>query len=265
VCNTSHLNNTVELIWNHSFGQQEQQDLVICRPWALTEGEEDAEMLDSGWLLLDHRHRGRECWYQSRSTRVDIDRYSPRFRKHQHDGVDITVKTIHPRTTDDLALTGIHAIYQDYIERKGFRDLYDPLQYLDDRTQFLLYYLHDRCVGFTKMRVYHWQESMDHYTDDLLFPEINTGSLPGIESVLHASSLPISAMTLDMEIQWARDLGAHCFYMGPGYERGSEYKCSYKGFEWWTGEKWSTQKKSYRRLCKRDSDLEMVKDLGNAK
>jgi hypothetical protein len=51
--------------------------------------------------------------------------------------------------------------------------------------------------------------------------------------------------------------------MGSGYEQGSEYKASYKGFEWWTGTEWSTDKKLYKRLCRRDSRIDSFRDLGN--
>ena len=240
--------------------------MVICRPWAFADKGEDADMLESGWLLLDHRYKGRECWYQSRSTRIDLDSYTPRYRQHTYSGKPITVKHITPQNEDDLKLVGINNVYKQYIRRKKFKDLYDPLSYVCPRTSFLLFYLEDDLVGFTKLRQYHWHEELMDPNGDMLFPEVsNMGSSPGVESVLHASSVPISAMTADLEIQWARDNGAHMYYMGSGYERGSEYKASYKGFEWWTGEVWSTQKKTYRRLCKRDSDIELIRDLRNAK
>ena len=41
------------LIWNHSFGRQEQQDLVVCRPYAIPESYEEMEMVEDGWLALD--------------------------------------------------------------------------------------------------------------------------------------------------------------------------------------------------------------------
>jgi hypothetical protein len=51
--------------------------------------------------------------------------------------------------------------------------------------------------------------------------------------------------------------------MGSGYEKSSEYKAKYKGFEWWTGTEWSTNKKLYKRLCRRDSKLDGFIGLGN--
>lgn len=255
----------MELVWNHRFGKQEQQELVLCRPWAFAADHEDGDMLDGGWLLLDHPYRGRECWYQSRSVRIDGDIYRPRFSKHEYNGDRITVKEIFPRRIEDLSLLPLKKIYTQYLERKGFRDLYDPFQYLTDRTSFLLFECRDTIVGFTKIRRYFWEGYPDDDQYVLPVEDWDFPAMAGIETVLHASSLPISAITADLEIQWGFEQGASYVYLGSGYERGSEYKASYKGFEWWTGEKWSIVKKAYRKLCKRDSDLELISDLQNAK
>ena len=53
------------------------------------------------------------------------------------------------------------------------------------------------------------------------------------------------------------------YYLGSGYEKSSEYKANYKGFEWWTGAEWSKNKRLYRRLCRRDSTIENFSALGN--
>lgn len=255
----------MELLWNHRFGQQEQQDFVLCRPWAYADQHEDGDMLDGGWLLLDHPYKGRECWYQSRSVRIDRDKYRPRFPKHEYNGRTITIKEIFPRRPEDLKLLPLRKIYTEYLRRKGYPDLYDPFQYLSDRTSFLLFSIGDEIVGFTKIRKYYWEGVAEEQQYLIPDDEWSWLSMAGIETVLHASTVPISAMTADMEIKWSFNQGASYVYLGAGYERGSEYKASFKGFEWWTGEEWSTVKKAYRKLCKRDSQIELIRDLRNAK
>ena len=113
-------------------------------------------------------------------------------------------------------------------------------------------------VGFTKQKRYRYQE--DNYST---IDSYDSHDLAGLESVIHANTIPISDMTLDMEIEWAHNNHVRYFYMGSGYENSSEYKANYRGFEWWTGTQWSTNKKQYRRLCKRDSRIETLRDLGN--
>ena len=113
-------------------------------------------------------------------------------------------------------------------------------------------------VGFTKQKRYRFQE--DNYSTIDTF---DSQDLAGLESVIHANTIPISDITLDMEIEWASENYVRYFYMGSGYEQSSEYKANYRGFEWWTGTKWSRNKKQYKRLCRRDSRLTEFSALGN--
>ena len=52
-------------------------------------------------------------------------------------------------------------------------------------------------------------------------------------------------------------------YLGSGYELGSVYKSTYRGFEWWTGTEWSRNKDKFVKLCQRDSRISKIKDLSN--
>ena len=115
----------------------------------------------------------------------------------------------------------------------------------------------DNVVGFTKQKKYRYQE--DNYST---IDTYDSKDLAGLESVIHANVIPISDITLDMEIDWACNNYVSYFYMGSGYETSSEYKANYRGFEWWTGTEWSRNKKEYRRLCRRDSRIETLRDLG---
>ena len=173
---------------------------------------------------------------------------------------------IRPRTPDDTVWTGMHEIYNKYLQRKGFKDIYSPFQQISARDSFLVYYTGENpkdLIGFTKIKKYWMTDDMDH--EDHLFPEhqldyINN-MLLGVESVLHCNVLPISQITMDMEIQWAKKEKATHFYMGSGYEKSSEYKAHWSGFEWWTGTEWSNNKRKFLRLCKRDSELKLISDL----
>ena len=71
------LSTVMQVIWDHTFGKQENMDLVICRPMAIVSHDEEGFALDQGWLALDHPVRDQEVWYQSRSTRVSLNQYRP--------------------------------------------------------------------------------------------------------------------------------------------------------------------------------------------
>ena len=113
----------------------------------------------------------------------------------------------------------------------------------------------DNILGFTKQKQYRYQEEMYQSIHDR-YPD-----LAGLESVIHANTVPISDLTLDLELKWAAENYVAYFYMGSGYEISSEYKANYRGFEWWTGTEWSTNKKLYKSLCRRDSRVETLADV----
>ena len=248
----------MELIFDHTLGKQEQQDLVICRPMARLEGDEEHEALDRGWLALDHPVRDREVFYQSRSTRIDLQKYKPRYKEHTYQGTKLGIKIID--ASEMVKLLSLPNIYKQYMKRKKFGADYDPFRHYHARDQFMIFYLGtaDNIVGFTKQKRYRYQEDM-YMTIDTY----DSKDLAGLESVIHANTIPISDITLDMEIDWAANNHVGYFYMGSGYETSSEYKANYRGFEWWTGTKWSTNKRLYKRLCRRDSRIESLRDLGN--
>ena len=248
----------MELIFDHTLGKQEQQDLVICRPMAIVEPDVEHEALDKGWLALDHPVMDREVFYQSRSTRINLDLYKPRYKQHLCKGQPIGMKIID--ASEMVRLLGLPHIYQQYMKRKNFGVDYDPFGHYHPRDQFTIFYTGtaDNILGFTKQKRYRYED--EHYST---IDSYDSKDLHGLESVIHANTVPISDITLDMEIEWAANNYVSYFYMGSGYELSSEYKANFKGFEWWTGTEWSTNKKQYRRLCKRDSRIESLQDLGN--
>jgi hypothetical protein len=248
----------MELLFDHTMGKQEQQDLVICKPMAIVDPDEEAEAIDRGWLALDHPVMEKEVFYQSRSTRVDLDKYRPRYKNHAHEGKELGIKVID--ASEMVKLLSLPHIYKQYMKRKNFGADYDPFGHYHERDQFMIFYLGaaDNIVGFTTQTRYRYQE--DQYST---IDTYDSKDLAGLESVIHANVIPISDITLDMEIEWAYNNHVRYFYMGSGYELSSEYKANYRGFEWWTGTEWSRNKKQYRRLCKRDSRIETLRDLGN--
>ena len=231
---------------------------MVCKPMAIVDQDEEAEAIDKGWLALDAPITDREVFYQSRSTRIDIDKYRPRYKRHEYEGEEIGLKVID--ASEMVKLLSLPSIYKQYMRRKNFGADYDPFGHYHKRDQFMVFYLGtaDNIVGFTKQKRYRYQE--DNYST---IDNYDSQDLAGLESVIHANSIPISDITLDMEIQWASDNYVRYFYMGSGYEQSSEYKANYRGFEWWTGAEWSTNKKQYKRLCRRDSRLSGFSELGN--
>ena len=256
------------ILYDHSFGKQEQQDLVVCRPYAIPESFEEAEMLDQGWLALDkpiyHEGRWQECFYQSRATRLNLKNYRAPKRTPQYGGKKIELMEIIPNT-DNVAMTGLTRIYNKYIKRTGFADLYSPFEHIRDRDSFLIYYQDDvtNIIGFSKIKRYWFQEELLSYNNRRDLHKLHPNQCVAVESVLHANTVPISKITVDMEATWAKKQNIRDLYLGSGYELGSVYKSTYRGFEWWTGTEWSRNKDKFVKLCQRDSRIKKIKDLSN--
>ena len=113
----------MELIFDHTLGKQENQDLVICKPLAFVDMPEETEALDTGWLALDHPVMNKEVFYQSRSTRIDLQKYKPRYKSHKWQDEDIGVKIID--ASEMVKLLGLPQIYKQYMKRKKFKMFFE--------------------------------------------------------------------------------------------------------------------------------------------
>lgn len=259
------------LLWNHSHGKREQQNLAVCNPLAIPEAYEEAEMIENGWLAQDrpiwHEGRYQEAFYQSRSTRFRLRHYrqSPNKRECTHQGKPIQMMEIVPEK-NFLRWTGLQQVYDTHLKRTKQRDIQNPLTYISSRDTFLLYYTDEitNLIGFTKIKRYWYQEDlMNIISVDRDDRHSVRNDCTGIESAYHAAIVPISKSLLEKELSWAKRKGANYFYMGRGYEQSSVYRSTQSGFQWWTGVTWSSNRKQFERLCRRDSQINLIRDIKN--
>ena len=249
----------MELIFEHITGKQEQQDFQHFKLRGVLDGNDEDDPLEQGWLADDVPYQGQECWYQSRSTRIELKPgLLKKPRKRQVRGQRIEMLEIRP-VDGMLKLTGMENLYHEFLRKKGYRDLYNPLRHIHQRDSFLVYYIDDvsNMIGFTKIKKYRWEEDIhDENFDD------NMQYLTGIETHMHCSTEDIGLITLEMEIEWAAAKHCRYLYLGPGYEKSAIYKSFIPGFQWWTGQKWSKNAEQYRSSCKKDSEIKNISDLG---
>ena len=103
----------MQILWDHTFGKQDTQDLVICKPMAFVHHDEEDEALENGWLALDEPIKGKEVFYQSRSTRINFNRYRPRFKTPNYEGREIGFKIID--ASEMVRLLSLPHIYKKYL------------------------------------------------------------------------------------------------------------------------------------------------------
>ena len=75
--------------------------------------------------------------------------------------------------------------------------------------------------------------------------------------------LQLGINSLHHEIAWAKSLGYDFLYIGPGYEVCSKYKAQVEGFEFWDGENWNLDKKTFLELCDRETGINSFKSYQN--
>jgi arginyl-tRNA--protein-N-Asp/Glu arginylyltransferase len=211
----------------HFYGSQEKHDLQLSRLILDTQDLYEKDALENGWLHCKE-------WYSCRSVRIDTSKYKI---KHTNHAIDIL------HHTDDTVKHIVKKIYQEYLDYKKFDKEYDIFVDLN-RTNWLILKDEGEPIAFTKFNRYDG----------------------GVESQFtawnyHKPKMSIGKIIVDYEVAFAKSLGYNYLYIGQGYETGSSYKAEFKGFEWWTGSEWSTDKEKYKELCARDSSINTLDDL----
>jgi hypothetical protein len=226
----------MEIQFNHFWGSQERSDLCITECIAKFEKNEEQYALQNGWIY------DKGTWVQVRSTRVDLSKYRS-TKKISH---DISYEWARSPLIHINRLT---EIYDNYIQTRNLRDMFNPFNSIDEnRDLYLIVKLKGIICGFSKLFVHN-------------------GGIESAISPWHSDfrKYGIGWVIIDLEAAEAKRRNFDYLYIGPGYERGSSYKSKLLGFEWWNGRYWSKNLNLYRILCDRDSNVETIQDLSNAK
>lgn len=222
----------------HFYGSQENYDLQLVRMKLDTENLDEKEALENGWLIAYDE------WYPCRSVRINIRKYLSET-KVPNLPKTIVYSLVHNTQMDKELRLKIKEIAEEFSKLKGFEWEYDIFSDFD-RSIWLCVHDDNQLVAVTKMIKY----------------------VGGIESQFtvwnyHNPKLSLGKKIVYFEIDAASGVldTKDYLYIGQGYERGSVYKTSFAGFEWWTGEEWSTDRAEYERLCHRDSSINTLKEL----
>ena len=210
----------------HFYGSQERHNLELVCLQLITDGLDEKEALEHGWLYYDDE------WYQCRSTRLAIARY-------KRDALPscCTVKIV----TEPIPK--LKQIYQEFLRIKGFKNVNDPFGD-KDRQSYLVVEDEGVAVAFTRFN--HYQGGLESQYTAWNY---------------HNPKLSIGRKIITHEVDYAASLGLDYLYLGEGYEISSAYKANLGGFDWWDGNEWSTDQQIYKELCARDSKIRSIRDL----
>jgi hypothetical protein len=224
---------------DHFFGSQEKYDLQLVKLTLDTTDLDENEALENGWLIANNE------WYQSRSVRINIDEY---FKKLKKKPLPEDYSIWHKDNMNEEDIEAVKKVYKEFCDKKGFDIQYDLFSD-SDRSAWLIIYKGLEAVAFTKFIRY-----TDAYESQFTAWNYSEPKL----------SLAKRMVEFEAGLSNALFPNTKYLYIGQGYEKGSAYKADFAGFEWWTGNEWSTDREVYKSLCARDSSINTLDDLTKA-
>jgi hypothetical protein len=210
------------------FGKVSDLEVIVNKAYGILEPHESpTEAIKSGWIPWEGK------WYNERSTRLDLSIYQPsKTTKKLSKKVNVVIGDIvgHQEAYEEL--------HEQYCKYHGFkRDI--KLESFKD-CQIIEYHT-DKLVGISIYRVFEKQFVAYQFIWNYEDPKLSLGTVAQY-----------------YECETAKILGCEYVYLLGGYEKCCEYKSNYTGFEFWTGQEWSTDVGLYKQLVERDEKIKII-------
>jgi hypothetical protein len=242
----------MKLFFNHVVGKVTDLDFYYSPVYAHFETHEEEEAVNSGWLINEWDLSKERKWFQSRVVRLDLSQWCPSDKDLKMVS-DSPVRALHMPLVraNNSILKAMREVFAKYVARKGF-DV--PLNWENmlvcngpgtdpGHKGLALYYHNDVIIGWVIYRVYAGTLCSLQFAWDYEDPTLELGKL---------------SQFWEMDVCRLRGIRYH--NLCSGYEKSSIWKSKLPGFEWWTGTKWSKDKKLYKTLCENETDLRLVHD-----
>lgn len=222
----------IQVVFNHieGFGKVTKEDFIYSDPKGIALGSTYLKYLEEGWI------EWQGYWYNLRSVRLNLKKYKPtKTVRKLSKQIEYTTHVV-----TDFILDYIKPIYYQYVAKHGFKrniNLEDFIGY-----ECLLYYYKETLVGANIFKVYEDATGKAFVSYQFLWD-------------YNKPKLSLGSVSQYYECRLAELLNCNYTYLLGGYESASAYKADHRGFEWWTGQQWSTDKELYLNLCKRDDHI----------
>jgi len=216
------------------FGKMQHETMLYYPFGATFEPHERTHALESGWFPINN-----VMWFQSRSTRLDLQKYKPskkilKLSKRIKYYPDVNM------TPDKKAR--LQNIYNKYISYKGFQDLSLTIDDMIANSHGHIYYVYDnRIIGFSFYKIISSNYLSIEFAWDYENPKLSLG---------HTS--------IYFESLFAKSQRCKYMYLSAGYEKCSLYKADYLGFQWWKGYEWSEDVDKFKQLCYIDEKVRIT-------
>ena len=222
----------MKVIFDHvnGFGKVEKTDFIYSNPRGIENDGKFLDALESGWVEWGG------YWYNLRSVRINTDKYEPTYTtKKMSNKIDTSLKIL----SKDY-IKKLQPIYDKYLSKKQFTR---PIPLSEFEGMFVIIYEHQgECIGANIFKLYE---------------QIHRVAMVSYQFIwdYEEPKLSLGSVSQYYENKYAQMMKAEYVYILGGYEATSKYKSSFKGFEWWTGELWSSDVSLYNYLCDRDTSI----------
>lgn len=221
----------MKIHFNHieGFGKITNQDFIHSDIWGELESRDDPDvLLENGWIPWNR------YWYNIRSVRINLNKYKPsKSTRRQHKKI-----TVHRNLPLDEKF--LEQMYDSYCRIHRFKRTIELGDLLENSNESLSFEYDDKIVAHSFF--YSFPRSMVtlQFITDFSVPKLSLGNI-----------------SQHYECEFAFADGRDYVYILGGYEEECIYKSSYHGFQWWTGKEWSENKELYKKLCERDSRIQV--------
>jgi len=212
----------MKFIFTNHVGKVENSSINLCEVQAVDVGDDEHQIaMEQGFY--SHYTNNIIKWRQARLVRIDLSKFN------KDDIPDFNFELHQP---DNLAR--YQELYNIYMDQRGYYrhpgdDCFSEhdlvIDYMDKR---------DIIVGYSKLVI------INKVVDLKLF-------------CVEDNKLDITSQhTLNFELQLFKTKGFNYAYLGPSYQQSSIFKSTIPGFEWWTGDIWSTEVGQFHKRCLAD-------------
>ena len=225
--------------FNHSFGRRIDCNVTISDVWAEVAFKEYKNAPKMGWLPSEITP---PFWKTGRQVRIDLSQYDPtshKFPSNLHftviklDGIsDLRLRRLWEQHTRNSFL------FPDSCA--NFDDLF---KYQPEHKRLVLIYKNSRFSAYSLIRTWPVFASLQLVIDQKN-PELDIG----VHSQFYEQNI-------------VKKSGHRYLYLGCGYDTSSLWMAEYKGFQFWTGEIWSSDKEKYVQLCNYEGRLNYISEL----
>lgn len=239
----------MKIFFHHITGKMTDMSLIYANAYAEVEENEEDHALKNGWAVDEWTKKTPRLWFQARQVRLKVSelKYNKKTNRilRRCPSVSHEIKSLENANIDEL-----QDLYDRYMKHRGFSDDLGALSLKEeiDKDKKIVFQYYDEGVlrAFTLLRTYSGSNSMT-----------------GLQFCwdYHKPSISLGKYSIIKEIEYAKENGMDYLYMMSGYEETCIYKRDFTGFEFWDGEKWSSDKKVYEYMCRKDSEIKTFEDM----